>query len=58
MPVLLITGDDDTVVETALTEKLATKMPKAKLVVVPSAGHLLHEEKPAVFVDAVRAEIG
>jgi pimeloyl-ACP methyl ester carboxylesterase len=58
MPVLLITGDDDTVVETALTEKLATKMPKAKLVVVPNAGHLLHEEKPTVFVDVVRAEIG
>jgi pimeloyl-ACP methyl ester carboxylesterase len=58
MPVLLITGDDDTVVETALTEKLATKMPKAKLVVVPNAGHLLHEEKPDVFKQIVAEFIG
>lgn len=58
MPVMLITGDDDRVVDTALTEKLATRMPSAKLVVVPNTGHLLHEEAPQVFLDEVRAFIG
>ena len=53
MPVLLITGDDDRVVETRLTEKLAKMTPGAKLVVVPKAGHLLHEEDPKAFMQAV-----
>lgn len=57
MPVLIITGDDDRVVETALTRKLASKMPGAKLVVVEHAGHLLHEEKPDAFLSAVTAFI-
>ncbi|MEN9342457.1 MAG: hypothetical protein RIR24_44 [Actinomycetota bacterium] len=53
MPVLIITGDDDRVVETALTRELAAKMPQAEFVVVPDSGHLLHEEDPEEFIAAV-----
>ena len=53
MPVLLITGDDDRVVLTSLTKHLAKMTPKAKLVVIANAGHLLHEEDPKAFMQAV-----
>jgi pimeloyl-ACP methyl ester carboxylesterase len=53
MPVLIITGDDDRVVETALTRKLAAKMPTAEFVVVEDSGHLLHEEDPEEFMAVV-----
>ena len=53
MPVLIITGDDDRVVETALTRKLAAKMPAAEFVVVADSGHLLHEEDPEEFMAVV-----
>lgn len=52
-PTLLITGDADTVVPTSDTEKLATMMPNATLVVVPDAGHLPQEEQASIFADAV-----
>ena len=52
-PTLLITGDADTVVPTSDTEKLATMMPNATLVVVPGAGHLPQQEQAVIFVAAV-----
>jgi pimeloyl-ACP methyl ester carboxylesterase len=52
-PTLLITGDADTVVPTSDTEKLATMMPNATLVVVPGAGHLPQEEQATIFATAV-----
>lgn len=53
MPVLIITGDDDRVVETALTRELAAKMPTAEFVVISNSGHLPHEETTAEFMAAV-----
>lgn len=53
MPVLIITGDDDRVVETSLTRKLAAKMPQAEFIVISDSGHLLHEEDPEEFMAAV-----
>lgn len=53
MPVMIITGDDDRVVETSLTRKLAAKMPQAEFVEIKGSGHLLHEEDPAEFIAAV-----
>jgi pimeloyl-ACP methyl ester carboxylesterase len=52
-PTLLITGDADTVVPTSDTEKLATMIPNATLVVVPGAGHLPQEEQATIFATAV-----
>ncbi len=57
-PTLLITGDADTVVPTADTERLATELPGAKLVIIPRSGHLPHEEAPELFVDAVVEWLG
>ena len=52
-PTLLVTGDADTVVPTADTERLATELSDAELVVIPRSGHLTQEESPDQFVAAV-----
>lgn len=57
-PTLLITGDSDTVVPTADTERLATELPGSELVIIPQSGHLPHEEAPEPFVDAVVEWLG
>lgn len=57
MPVLLITGDDDRIVQTQLTRELAKLMPAATYVEVKNVGHLLHEERPEVFLEEVAAFI-
>ena len=53
LPILVITGDDDRIVPTADSIKLAGVLPGAKLVVIPQAGHVPHEEQPAAFIQAV-----
>jgi pimeloyl-ACP methyl ester carboxylesterase len=57
MPILVITGDDDRLIPTAGTVKLAGEIPGARLVVIPQAGHVPHEEQPAAFMEAVDAFI-
>ncbi len=54
LPVLVITGDDDRIVPTAQSIRLSAELPNAKLVVIPEAGHVPHEEKPQDFMQAVR----
>jgi pimeloyl-ACP methyl ester carboxylesterase len=53
IPVLVITGDDDRVVPTEDSIRLAQEIPGAELVVIPSCGHLPHEECPQAFLQAV-----
>lgn len=53
VPTLLITGDADTVVPTVDTQRLATELLGAELVIIPRSGHLPHEEAPEPFVTAV-----
>lgn len=50
VPVLLLYGDDDqrSPADT-VGAALAEQIPDARLVVIPSAGHLCHLEQPAVF---------
>jgi pimeloyl-ACP methyl ester carboxylesterase len=55
MPVLVITGDDDRIVPTEQSLRLAAELPDAQLVVIPDCGHVPHEECPAAFLEAVRA---
>lgn len=55
IPVLILTGDDDRVVPTAETLRLASLMPEAELVVLPHCGHLPQEECPEAFLEAVGA---
>lgn len=55
MPVLVITGDDDRIVPTEQSIRLASELPNADLVVIPEAGHVPHEERPDKFIEAVEA---
>ncbi|NWF64018.1 MAG: alpha/beta hydrolase, partial [Chloroflexi bacterium] len=53
LPVLVITGDDDRIVPTEQSIRLAKELPNANLVIIPQCGHLPHEECPAAFIQAV-----
>ena len=53
LPVLVLTGDSDKIVPTADSVRLAGALPNARLVIIPQAGHVPHEEQPAVFMQAV-----
>ncbi|HSQ39256.1 MAG TPA: alpha/beta hydrolase [Anaerolineales bacterium] len=53
LPTLVITGDDDRIVPTEQSLRLADELPNAELVVIPQCGHLPHEEHPAEFMQAV-----
>jgi pimeloyl-ACP methyl ester carboxylesterase len=53
LPVLVITGDDDRIVPTKHSIRLAREIPNASLVVIDDAGHLPHEEQPQMFMEAV-----
>jgi pimeloyl-ACP methyl ester carboxylesterase len=52
-PTLVITGDDDRIVPTAQSIRLAAEIPGAKLVVIPDCGHVPQEEQPVAFLAAV-----
>ncbi len=53
MPVLIITGDDDRIVPTADSVRLAGEIPGAELVVIPDSGHVAHEETPEAVMTAI-----
>lgn len=53
LPVLVITGDDDHIVPTADSLRLARELPDASLKVIQNAGHLPHEEQPIAFMETV-----
>ncbi len=53
MSVWIITGDDDRIVPTAQTRRLAGEMPGATLTVIPAAGHVPQEEQPEIFLEVV-----
>lgn len=53
-PVLVITGDDDRVVPTEQSIRLADEIPGAQLAVLPECGHVPQEECPDAFVNALR----
>jgi pimeloyl-ACP methyl ester carboxylesterase len=58
LPTLVISGDDDRIVPTEDSIRLAGELPKAELVVIPDAGHVPHEERPEQFLLAVEAFSG
>jgi pimeloyl-ACP methyl ester carboxylesterase len=53
LPVLVITGDDDRIVPTEQSVRLAGEISNVQLVVIPQCGHLPHEECPNEFMQAV-----
>lgn len=52
-PALVITGDDDRIVPTEQSLRLADELPTADLRVISRCGHLPQEECPAEFMQAV-----
>lgn len=53
MPVLVLTGDDDRIVPTEQSVRLAGELPDAELVIFPNCGHVPQEECPDLFLEAV-----
>jgi pimeloyl-ACP methyl ester carboxylesterase len=53
LPVLVISGDDDRIVPTDSSVRLAGELPEARLVIIEQAGHVPHEETPKTFIQAV-----
>jgi pimeloyl-ACP methyl ester carboxylesterase len=58
VPTLVITGDDDRVVPTAQSLRLAREIPGASLDLIQFCGHVPQEECPEKFIPAVEAFIG
>jgi pimeloyl-ACP methyl ester carboxylesterase len=57
-PTLVITGDDDRIVPTEQSLRLADELPDADLSVISQCGHLPHEECPSEFMQAVTDFLG
>ncbi len=55
VPVLVITGDDDRIVPTGQSVRLAEELPQAELAVLPDCGHVPQEECPEAFLQALGA---
>jgi pimeloyl-ACP methyl ester carboxylesterase len=53
LPVLVIIGASDKIVPTADSIRFAGELPNAKLIIIPHAGHVPHEEQPIIFMQAV-----
>ncbi len=53
LPVLVVSGDDDRIVPTSESIRLAEEIPNAELVIFPACGHVPQEECPQAFLDAV-----
>jgi pimeloyl-ACP methyl ester carboxylesterase len=53
MPALVLTGDDDRIVPTEQSVRLAGELPNAELVVFPNCGHVPQEECPRPFLQAI-----
>jgi pimeloyl-ACP methyl ester carboxylesterase len=53
LPILVITGDDDRIVPTEQSKKLAGELPKAVLRIIQQCGHVPHEECPDKFMQVM-----
>jgi pimeloyl-ACP methyl ester carboxylesterase len=58
MPVLVVTGDDDRIVPTEQSVRLAGEIPGAELAVLPACGHVPQEECPEAFLAVVKGFLG
>jgi pimeloyl-ACP methyl ester carboxylesterase len=53
LPVVIISGEADRIVPTADSARLANELPDARLIIIPRAGHVPHEEQPGQFLQAL-----
>ena len=58
LPVLVITGDNDFVVPTENSIRLAAELPDARLAILSNCGHVPNEECPSQFLAAVSGYMG
>jgi 3-oxoadipate enol-lactonase len=56
-PVLFVVGEDDVIFPPAIVQRAADRIPGARLVVIPDAGHSPYFERPEAWNDAVRVEL-
>jgi 3-oxoadipate enol-lactonase len=54
-PTLVMVGDEDTSTPKALADRIVGAIPKAKLIVIPGAGHGATLEQPAIVTAAIGA---
>ena len=52
-PTLMIVGEEDMATPVGKAKRIAQKIPGAKLVVIPHAGHLCTVEEPAAVTAAI-----
>ena len=57
-PLLIIWGEQDFIMPIANGEALAKMRPNAEFIRIPGAGHLPHQEKPSLFLDALHPFLG
>ena len=55
IPILVITGDDDRIIPTEDSVRLANELPGATLAIIKDAGHVPHEEQPIAFMETVQS---
>jgi pimeloyl-ACP methyl ester carboxylesterase/predicted small lipoprotein YifL len=53
VPVLVITGENDRFVPARHSERLAAELAEAELVKIADCGHVPHEERPGLFLQAM-----
>jgi 3-oxoadipate enol-lactonase/4-carboxymuconolactone decarboxylase len=57
-PVLVVAGAEDPATPVAMSEEICRLIPRARLVVVPRAAHLIAVEQPAALADQIGAFLG
>jgi pimeloyl-ACP methyl ester carboxylesterase len=58
VPLLIVAGEEDVLISVDESKKMHAANPKAELVVVPRAGHLVNLEDQGAFNDALRGFLG
>ncbi|MBK7725127.1 MAG: alpha/beta hydrolase [Dehalococcoidia bacterium] len=58
VPALLIRGSESDVLSQEVAERAASEMPRARLIVIPGAGHSVPGDSPDAFTDGVREFLG
>lgn len=53
VPTIVIAGENDKIVSLVDVERVAQEIPTAKLAVIPRAGHLVIEERPAEVIEQI-----
>ena len=53
VPTLVVVGEEDEPTPPPLSRQMAAAIPKAKLQVIPDAGHLTNRERPEAFTAAL-----